>query len=93
MHTINVFEDKDGDYVVTDADKVAPGINAWQLNGERVRKTGGPIKSLEALPIITLAIQAGTLEADTADLIASLQHKLVESVESEKLAKVLRTSL
>lgn len=91
MSNINVFRDNEGDYVVTTADKVAPGINCWQLNGRHVDSVGGPISALRSCSSITLMGQAGELaeNEETAALIDSLEHALVESVDDDLLAGIL----
>jgi hypothetical protein len=93
MGTINVFEDKDGDYVVTDAERVEPGITAWQLSGEASREQGGPIAVLESMPSLVLLVNKGELGKDTADFIQSLEHKLVQSVTSVKLSQAIHSRI
>lgn len=91
MSNINVFRDNEGDYIVTMADKVAPGINCWQLNGSHVDSVGGPISALLSCNSITLMSQSGTLAEDeeTASLIDSLEFVFVESVDDDHLASFL----
>ncbi|CBY88539.1 hypothetical protein [Pantoea phage LIMEzero] len=93
MPKINVFKDVDGDLLVTTADKVEPGITAFQINGERV-SAADVVSELRDMPRIILVMQAGRLAntAEVAALIARLQPTLVHSVnvdEDDEVYEVL----
>lgn len=83
--TLNVFKDKDGDYLVTTAPAIVAGIPAYQLDGKAVDAEGGPVAALQDCPFIVLIMQSGKLRdgdsGTVADLTAQLEHELVESAE------------
>jgi len=76
MPKLNVFQDKGGDFVVTNADAVAPGISAFQLSG--ADDTASSILDwLQDFTYGVLARKVGVLTHDSGPIIEALQHKLV----------------
>lgn len=88
MPKINVFKDKDGDFVVTNADTVAPGISAFQLRGAEFSTPAETVTTLQDVPGFVLAMNAGRLAGDAGDFIASLKHELAYTAEVEEDDKV-----
>lgn len=76
MPKLNVFQDKDGDFVITDADAVAPGISAFQLSGSDATAIS-IVKWLQEQQRVTLWLNVGKLAHDSGPTIDALQHKLV----------------
>jgi hypothetical protein len=83
MPKINVFKDKDGDFVVTTADAVAPGVAAFQLSGSKVTAETA-VSKLQGVPGFVLLLESGRLGKDTGDFIASLKHELVFTAEVDE---------
>lgn len=79
MPIVNVFRDKEGDLVVTLADKVEPGIKAFQMNGAIVSAEDA-VRMLMVTPAVYLVIAAGVLAEDSGAYITELQHLLAHTV-------------
>ena len=82
--TLNVFRDKDGDYLVTNAPLIVAGISAYQL-AATVDEDGGPLAYLDQkLPssfIFNVGVLADGPKGSVADIIAENPYELIESAE------------
>ena len=93
--TLNVFRDKDGDYLVTNAPMITAGISAFQLAGS-TDEDGGPVAYLSQLPfslILTVGVLRDGPRGKVADIVAENQYELIETAELDEDDAIVRALL